>query len=233
MGRKRRLARRRVDSPGLPSRRDAGGSRVAEGLGRAREGGANDRDWARVRNRGAPCLRRSARRRYCGAAARRARPEPALALRRRRASAPRRGRLLRAGRIPPTGLGVRATGLPRGGPQLPPSSRRREPPLRRRLPRPLVPRTAARPEQRRLPRRLPAARRGEGGLVLRVEPRLAARGGLSSGRPPPVGGASNLPAFRPKVVRAFRAVLKAAGAPAVIGRLTPPVADPRAQQYAP
>src|SRR5207247_4956537 len=92
-------------------------------------------------------------------------------------------------------------------PPLRPRLRRRQPPLRRCLPRPRLPRPA-RPRRRdRLPRRLPAAGGGTRGLVLHDEPRLVARGGVASRRPPPVGGRANSRGSTRAALRPLRGLL--------------------------
>lgn len=85
--------------------------------------------------------------------------------------------------------------------------RRREPPVRPRLPRPCLPRAPRRRGRRRFPRRLPAARRREGRLLLPDESRLDARRSVAARRPPPVGRPPHLPGPGQPTVRLLRRLL--------------------------
>jgi hypothetical protein len=113
-----------------------------------------------------------------------------------------------AGRTPSGGVPDRATALPRRSLALRPSVRRRQPPLRRSLRRPLLPRTSRATGRDRVLRRLPASCGRAGGVLLSYERGLETRGGLGLGRPPPVGRPPHLRDPRHATLRLLRRLLR-------------------------
>src|SRR5215203_2230754 len=91
------------------------------------------------------------------------------------------------GGTPRGGVADRASAISRERPAFSPGVRGRQPPLRRGLRRPRLPRTAGTRGRDSVRRRLPAACGRARGVVLYNEPGLDARGSFGRGRTPPMG----------------------------------------------